>query len=249
MYIIDRTYALLFGSVRHDIRNSIAHRRYDIKRDGSVDLYDFDPAQKRRKHIGRFSQNDVEALARHIQTAVDVFEMSLLIFQHNHGSLLFEMGYYSGKEDYTDEEIVELLHREAPSAFLRVQDVTFEDGSVELKVKTSFPAFARSETPSTVYVSTKDKSGNPLKYQLEVPPVHLSVRSQSFRFLQKASLYCKRFREIEIRTVGLDDKEFGRARATIEYMQQSLKDHVEEEEFTAGLLVNTFPDEKAVRSK
>jgi hypothetical protein len=96
--ILAGTYTFLFGAVQHEIRNAIAHKRYEVQEDGSVMLYDFDPRKKIRKQIGQFSQHELETLISSLERAVDVFEISLLIFQHNNGALLKRLGHYEQRQ-------------------------------------------------------------------------------------------------------------------------------------------------------
>ena len=75
--ILASTHEFLFGAVHHEIRNAIAHKRYEIQEEGSVVLYDFAPGKKARKQVGELSQQDLKTLILSLERAVDVFEISV----------------------------------------------------------------------------------------------------------------------------------------------------------------------------
>lgn len=166
--VLSGTRDTLFASVRHDIRNAIAHRRYEIQEDGAALLYDFRPRTRQRLEIGRISQRELRQLIADLELAIDVFEISLLIFQHNHGTLLNQLGYYGRqKKEYTDKEMVEMLYLEAPAAFLRVEDVAIQNDTVNVTLR--LMSLDKSEA-SEVFVKSKDRDGNPVQYTLPIPP-------------------------------------------------------------------------------
>jgi len=238
--VLAGTRDILFGSVRHDFRNAIAHRRYEIQEDGAAMLYDFHPRTKQRVEIGRIPQDDLRNIIDELELAIDVFEISLLIFQHNHGMLLNQLGYYGTEKDHSDKEMVEMLHLEAPASFLSVEDVAIE-GTV-VKVSLKLAAFDRTEA-SEAFVRSKDRNGNPIEYRLPIPPRRISARDQTFRFLQRASFYCRRYEEIDVQTADLDGTKIGEAAAPMQLLLRSTKEAVAKEDFLKGLIKNTFPSD------
>jgi hypothetical protein len=236
--VLTGTCQILFGSVRHDIRNAIAHKRYEIQEDGAAVLNDFQPRTNRRLEIGRVSQNELRDLIAELELAVDVFEISTLIFQHNHGALLNQLGYYGRQKDYSDKEMVEMLHLEAPAAFLSVEHVGIRGDVVNVGLKV---ISLYRQKASEVFVSSKDRSGKPIEYKLPIPPRLISARDQTFRFLQKASIYCRRYKEIDSRTADLDGTHLGEVFAPMELLIRSTEQPVTKDEFMKGLKKNTFP--------
>jgi hypothetical protein len=235
--VLTGTRNVLFGSIRHDIRNAIAHRRYEVQEDGSALLFDFNPRTKQRRDIGRVTKAELESLIDDLQRAVDVFEISLLIFQHNHGSFLNQLGYYGPKKEYTDKEMTEMLYIEAPAALLSVEEVLISEETV--KVTLRFTSQTRS-SGSEVFVRSKDRDGKPITYSLPIPPRTTSARDQTFRFLQKCSFYCGRYKKIEARTLDADNTIIGEVVAPMELLVRSTQEVVPKETFIKGLLTNTF---------
>jgi hypothetical protein len=235
--VLTGTRNVLFGSTRYDIRNAIAHKRYEVQEDGSALLFDFNPRTKQRRDIGRLTKAEIESLIEDLQRAVDVFEISLLIFQHNHGSFLHQLGYYGPKKEYTDKEMREMLHIEAPAAFLSVEEVLVSGETVKITLR--FTSQARS-SGSEVLVRSKDRDGKPITYSLPIPPRTTSARDQTFRFLQKCSFYCGRYRKIEVRTLDADGTIIGEVVAPMELLVQSTQEALPKEAFMQGLHTNTF---------
>jgi len=238
--IVKRTFELVFGSVQNSLRNSIAHRRYQIEEDGTAVLHDFHPKKMTRTLVGRVSQSELRSLVQQLEMAVDMFEISLLIFQHNHGSIMHELGFYRGEEELSEQKIAERLYMEAPAAFLRVDSVAFEGGTLKIDVKLNFPAFARQTEPSTVYVQSKNRRGERLKYALTIPPRDLSARDQTLRFMQKASLYCQKQTQIIIRTFDEMGRPIGEVSSTLEWIRRALAERSSIDEFLGGVIKNTF---------
>lgn len=238
--IVRRTFELLFGSVQNSLRNSIAHRRYVIEEDGTAVLHDFHPKKRTRTLVGKVSQSEIRALLQQLEMAVDTFEISLLIFQHNHGSIMLELGFHQGDEELSEAKIAERLYMEAPAAFLRIDSVAFEGGTLKIDVKLNFPAFARQTKPSTVYVQSKNRLGEQVKYALTVPSRDLSARDQTLRFRQKASLYCQKHTQISIRTFDEKGKPVGEVSSTLEWIRRALADRSSIDQFLGGVIKNTF---------
>jgi hypothetical protein len=237
--ILGRTHALLFGAVRHEIRNAIAHKRYEIKQDGSVVLYDFDPGKKLRITVGQLSQEQLKMLITSLERAVDIFEMSLLIFQHNNGNLLNELGHYSEEREYSEKEVREMIYLNAPSAFMRIDGINIQDGDVTIDA--SFLSFESRPSGGEVFVSSKDRDGKPIEYWIPVANRELSARDQTLRLLQLATMYCGRYRTISIRTKDiLGGKPLGEVKASVDLLLKARAAPTTKEEFLKLLTVNTF---------
>ena len=238
--ILARTHSVLFGSVRHDLRNAIAHRRYQIEEDGTAMLLDYSPRTRQRIDIGRMTQNELRTLVADLERAVDTFELSLLIFQHNHGSMLHELGYYGVQGEYSDKQMVEMLHIEGSAAFLKVDDVTVDGETVSVKV--TFLGGLQQESGSIVHVQSKDKGGKPTRYSPPIPAREISARDQTLRLAQRASLYARRFKRVAIRTCDLDGSFLGELTAPMELLVESTEGEVSKAEFLRRLTSNTFPE-------
>jgi hypothetical protein len=236
--ILRATHELLFGAVNHNIRNSIAHRRYEIQEDGSVLLYDFRPNSKQRLDLGKLTQPELTSLTGALETSIDVFSISLLIFQHNHGGMLHQLGYYERKREYSDKQMVEMLHVEAPAAFLRVEDVSCDGETLLITVR--YVGHDRAKG-GVAYVSSKDKDGRPVRYALPIPARELSARDQTLRFLQKSSFYARRFKQVVAHTKGQDGEIIGEVTAPMDLLIESTEREIPIAEFLARLVANTFP--------
>jgi hypothetical protein len=211
--ILAGTYTFLFGAVQHEIRNAIAHKRYEVQEDGSVMLYDFDPRKKIRKQIGQFSQHELETLISSLERAVDVFEISLLIFQHNNGALLKRLGHYDRDKNYSDKEMRAMIYLKAAASFMRINgiEVRGDAGAIDA----SFLSFESISSKREALVSSQSRNGNPLTYRLPIAPRELSARDQSLRLLQVGSMYCRAYKSITIQTKDiLGDKPLGEASAS-----------------------------------
>ncbi len=238
--ILASTYDLLFGSARHDIRNAIAHKRYEIREDGSVLLFDFDPRKQLRKDVGELSQSQLETLISALERAADIFEMSVLIFQHNNGSILHQLGYYEPKKAaYTEKEVREMIYLNATACFMRIDAIEIIND--EVIIDASFFSFENERSGGEAFVNSKDKRGNPFKYRLPLKSRELSARDQTFRLLQVASLYCQRYSNITVRTKDiLSGKPLGQASASLKLLERSLREQLPKEEFLQQLAANTF---------
>lgn len=241
--ILMTTHAILFGGVERRVRNSIAHRRYRIDEDGTARLFDYNPRTRQRDNVGEMSQVAIEQLVRDLEMGVDTFEISNLIFQHNHGEIMAQLGYVAdGDREYTDKEITERLFLEASTSYLQAKKVSFEGNVVRADIQTAFPAVVGQE-PSTVYVNTKDKDGNAVRYAVSVPSVDVSARDQTLRFMQKAALYCGSYESIHVRTADNEGNLIGEAAASVESLKRSSEKPNSLEGFLNELSLNTFSQE------
>src|SRR5258708_30993248 len=130
-----------------------------------------------------------------------------------------------------------MLHIEAPAAFLSVEEVLISGETVKITLR--FTSQARS-SGSEVFVRSKDRDGNAITYSLPIPPRTTSARDQTFRFLQKCSFYCGRYRKIETRTLDADNTIIGEVVAPMELLVRSTQEGVPKEAFMQGLFTNTF---------
>ena len=238
--ILASTHDLLFDSARHNIRNAIAHKRYEIREDGSVLLFDFDPRRQLRKDVGELSQSQLEMLISSLERAVDVFEMSILIFQHNNGRILHQLGYYEQKKTtYTEKEVREMIYLNAKACFMRIDAIEITND--EVIIDTSFLSFESERFGGEAFVNSKDRRGNPFTYSLPLQSRELSARDQTFRLLQVASLCCQRYSNITVRTKDiLGGKPLGQASASLKLLERSLQGDLPKEEFIQQLATNTF---------
>jgi hypothetical protein len=243
--ILASTHAFLFGAVQHEIRNAIAHKRYEIQEDGSVTLHDFDPRKRVRKQIGQLSQEELRTLISSLERAVDIFEISILIFQHNNGTLLKQLGHYDRDKNYSEKEVREMIYLNAAASFMRIDGIDVRDDAVTIDA--SFLSFESRSRGSEVLVNSHDRGGNPLRYKLPIAPCELSARDQSFRLLQVASMYCRAYKSITVRTRDIvGSKPLGEVTASVDLLARSLESRLSKEEFLKGLTDNTFPsDEEA----
>jgi len=97
--ILKSTHDFLFGDDVHSFRNAIAHKRYTVQDDGSAQLWDFDPTKQATKSLGQLTQAEIKDLISSLERTVTVLEMSALIFQHNNGRILYELGQYRAKQN------------------------------------------------------------------------------------------------------------------------------------------------------
>jgi hypothetical protein len=238
--IVRVTHDLLFGAVIHSVRNAVAHKRYEVQDDGSASLWDYDPKKQIRTIVGHLTQPEIKDLVRALECAVTVFEMSALIFQHNNGRVLNQLGTYGGKEEYTDKQMRELLYLSAPACFMRIEDVTI-DGD-EVTIDAAFLSLENSPFGSEIFVSSRDGSGKPRSYSLPIPARELSARDQTLRLLQMASFFCKKYKRLTIRTKdALGGKSLGEVSAYVEQLFESTEGKVTQDEFLLRLNRNTFP--------
>lgn len=248
--LLRSTHARLFGSVRFDIRNAIAHRRYEVQDDGSALLWDFDPRKQVKKPIGQISQSEIKELIFSIERAVAVFEISVLIFQHNNGKILHELGHYANRDatdnKYSEKQMREMLYLNAPACFMRIENIEIADDDV--RIDASFLSFESSPLGGDVYVNSKDRNGKPIEYALPLRPRELSARDQTLRLLQIAALYCGNYKSVTVRTKdAVGDKLLGEASATMDLLAESIQARfIPKEEFIQRLRTNTFGATTAV---
>jgi hypothetical protein len=242
--VLNRTADALFGSVRYDIRNAIAHKRYEVHEDGSVLLFDFDPHKKLRKEIGLISQPELNNTVAGLEQAADIFTISQLIFQHNSGLIMNQLGYYGGENvTYTEKEMREMVYYRAAACFMQIDRI--EIMGDEVKIDASFLSFESRQFPSEVFANTKDMHGNPLKYKLPLPSRVLSARDQTLRLLQVAFLYCGNYQAISIRTKDIVGGEIlGEVTASLPLLSKSFQEGVQKEEFLKRITINGFHDSK-----
>lgn len=240
--IVRVTHDLLFGAVIHEVRNAIAHKRYEVQDDGSALLWDYHPSRHMKKIVGRLAQSEIKDLVSSLERAVSVLEMSALIFQHNNGALLHQLGQYGAKGEYTEKQMREMIYLNAPACFMRIEDIAVRND--EVVVCAAFLSFESSPFGSEVFVSSKDGSGKPREYMLPLPARELSARDQTFRLLQVASLYCKKYKRITVKTKdALGGKPIGEVSAETDLLTGSLEGKITKEEFVSRLSVNTFSRE------
>ncbi|MGH9555381.1 MAG: hypothetical protein ACRD2Y_06110 [Terriglobales bacterium] len=244
--IVGMTHNVLFGAVLHDIRNAIAHKRYEVQDDGSAVLWDYHPTKHAKKAVGHLTQSEIRDLNSSLERAVTVFEMSVLIFQHNNGAVLHQLGHYEAKGEYTEKHMREMLYLSAPGCFMRIEDIEVHND--EVIVNAEFLSFENSPLGGEVYVSSKDRSGKPVKYALPVPRRELSARDQTLRLLQVASLYCRKYKRVTIRTKDvLGGKPLGEVSAGMDLLVESLEGKkIPKQEFLKRLTTNTFPGDATV---
>jgi len=241
--ILGATHDLLFGAVLHDVRNAIAHKRYEVQDDGSALLWDYHPTKQTKKIVGQLKQSEIENLVSSLERAVIGLEISVLIFQHNNGAVLHQLGHYEEKGEYTEKHMREILYLRAPACFMRIESIEVRND--EVWVHATFCSFENSRLGGEVFVSSKDSSGKPLKYALQVPARELSARDQTVRLLQVASLYCKKYKRITIKTKDvLGGKPLGEVSAEMDLLVESLEERkITKEEFLKRLSTNTFSGE------
>lgn len=240
--IVGITHDLLFGAVIHEVRNAIAHKRYEVQDDGSALLWDYHPTKHTKKIVGRLMQSEVKDLVSSLEHAICVLEMSVLIFQHNNGAVLHQLGHYGAKGEYTEKQMREMLYLSAPACFMRIEDIDVRDD--EVIVSAAFLSFESSPFGSEVFVSSNDGSGKPRKYVLPLPARELSARDQTFRLLVVASLYCKKYKRITIKTKDvLGGKPMGEVSALTDLLVESFGGKITREEFLRRLSMNTFSRE------
>jgi len=196
--ILRSTRDFLFGAVDHSVRNAITHKRYEVQDDGSALLWDYDPRKQTTKSVGRLTQAGIKDLISTLERAVTVLEMSALIFQHNNGRVLHELGHYGAKAEYTEKQMREMLYLSGPACFMRIESIEAQDS--EVVINADFLSYESSPLGGEVFVSSKDGSGRPRKYALPLPPRELSGRDQTLRLLQVASSFCKKYKRIRIKT-------------------------------------------------
>jgi hypothetical protein len=236
--VLHSTYTLLFGAVEHGIRNAIAHKRYAIDEQGTALLHDFDTWKKVRKQIGQLSQQELRTLASSLERSVDVFEMSVLIFQHNNGLLLKQLGLYDKERDYSEKEMKEMIYLNAGASFMRIDNIDVKDDAIAIEA--SFLSFESRLSTSEVLVSS-ERGRQPFKYSLPIGPLRLSARDQTLRLLQIASMYCRRYRTITIRTKDIVGNEpLGEVTAPLDLLARSLESELSKEDFLKKFILNTF---------
>lgn len=99
----------------HEVRNAIAHKRYEVQDDGSALLWDYRPNKQIRKNSEQLTQIELEDLTSSLERAVTVLEMSVPIFEHNNGRMLYQLGHYGPKDEYTDKPMREMIYLTAPA--------------------------------------------------------------------------------------------------------------------------------------
>jgi hypothetical protein len=190
------------------------------------------------------TQSEIKDLVSSLERAVSVLEMSSLIFQHNNGAVLHQLGHYGAKGEYTEKQMREMIYLNAPACFMRIEDIDVRND--EVVVCAAFLSFESSAFGSKVFVSSKDGSGKPREYVLPLPARELSARDQTFRLLQVASLYCKKYKRITVRTKdALGGKPIGEVSGEMDLLTGSLEGKITKEEFLSRLSVNTFSREAA----
>lgn len=232
--VVRTTHDLLFGAVVHEIRNAIAHKRYEVQDDGSALLWDYHPTKHTKKLVGQMTQTDIKKLVSSLERSVTVLEMSVLIFQHNNGVLLHQLGQYGGKGEYTEKQMREMLYLNAPASFMRIEGIEVRDD--EVIIDAAFLSFESSVSGSEVFVSSKDRRGEPREYALPLPPRELSARDQTFRLLQIASVYCNKYKRLTVRTKdALGGKPLGEASAETSLLVESREGKITPEKFLERL--------------